>query len=261
MRGDIGTLGTSLASGGTIPLLGFGTWRLEGKEAYEATLFALRAGYRHVDTATAYGNEERVGAALRDSGVSREEIFLTTKCPPERAGRERETLDASLKALGAGYVDLWLVHWPPEGEARPATWEKFIEAQQAGKARHIGVSNYSTGQIDELVEATGKAPDVNQIPWSPFLYDSKVAEEHSQRGVVLEGYSPLRRSRLSDPTLVEVAGAHGKKPAQVVLRWHIDHRFVAIPKSAQQERINENFDIGDFELSAEELRRLDALGG
>lgn len=261
MQRDIGALGTPLAGGGSIPLLGFGTWQLEGQEAYEATLTALRTGYRHIDTATGYGNEERVGAALRDSGVSREEVFVTTKCPPERVGRELETLEESLRALGVGYVDLWLVHWPPNGEARPATWEKFIEAQDAGKVRHIGVSNYSPDQVDELVKATGKAPVVNQIPWSPFVYDGKLAEEHSARDVVLEGYSPLKRSRLADPALVEVARAHGKTPAQAVLRWHIDHHFVVIPKSARPERIEENFDIADFELSAEELRRLDELAG
>lgn len=171
MNNEASALTAPLPGGGHIPLLGFGTWQLEGTEAYEGTRAALEVGYRHIDTATGYSNEARVGAALRDSGIERGEVFVTTKCPPERAGHELRTLDESLRALDVDFVDLWLVHWPPKGQARPATWRAFIEARDAGKARAIGVSNYSVAQIDELIEATGQAPSVNQIPWSPFLYD------------------------------------------------------------------------------------------
>jgi diketogulonate reductase-like aldo/keto reductase len=232
---------------------------LEGDDAYNGTRTALATGYRHIDTATGYSNEDLVGAALRDSGTDRSEVFITTKCPPERAGQEIRTLDESLKALGVDNVDLWLVHWPPNGQARPATWRQFIAARDSGKARAIGVSNYSIAQIDELIEATGQSPEVNQIPWSPFLYDPATVAAHHQRGVVLEGYSPLRQSDLGHAVLVELSQAYGRTPAQVVLRWHLQHGFVVIPKSARPERIQENFDLGGFELSDQDVARLDAL--
>jgi 2,5-diketo-D-gluconate reductase A len=248
-----------LSGGVSIPLIGFGTWQLEGAGAYNAVRAALEVGYRHVDTATGYANEDRVGAAIRDSGLGREEVFITTKCPPEHAGRERQTLEESLRALGVDFVDLWLVHWPPQGEARPQTWKVFVEALERGQARAIGVSNYSIAQIDELIEATGRGPALNQIPWSPFCYDEEQAARLAARGVVLEGYSPLKRSQLGHPVLAGIAAAHGKTPAQVVLRWHIERRFVVIPRSARRERIEENFDLFDFKLNDAELRQLDAL--
>lgn len=249
-----------LAGGVQIPLIGFGTWQLEGTVAYNGVRAALDIGYRHIDTATGYGNEERVGAAVRDSGIGRDKVFITTKCPPGNAGRERQTLDESLRALGTDFVDLWLVHWPPNGEARPEAWKAFIEAQERGKTRAIGVSNYSIAQIDELTEATGRTPALNQIPWNPFRYDQRVATELENRHVVLEGYSPLKNSDLSHPVLAGIAAAHGKTAAQVVLRWHVEHGFVVIPRSKRRERIAENFAIFDFELSPEELRQLDGLG-
>lgn len=259
MGDNLGTRALPLRGGGSIPIVGFGTWQLEGDDAYRSTLDALEVGYRHIDTATGYGNEAQVGAALRDSGVARSDVFVTTKCPPENAGREAETIDRSLELLGLEYVDLWLVHWPPNGEAAPATWEQFVLARDAGKARFIGVSNYSIDQIDELVDATGETPAVNQIRWSPNLYDPDVASELAERDVVLEGYSPLRRSNLEDPVIAELARAHAKTPAQVVLRWHVDKGFVVIPKSSHRERVEQNFDLDDFELSAEEVERLDSL--
>jgi 2,5-diketo-D-gluconate reductase A len=249
-----------LSDGVSIPLIGFGTWQLDGDDAYKGVRAALEIGYRHIDTATAYRNEDKVGAAIRDSGVGRENVFITTKCPPGNAGREAETLDASLKDLGVDFVDLWLVHWPPNGEARPDTWKAFIEALEQGKTRAIGVSNYSIAQIDELVAATGRAPALNQIPWNPFAFDEREVAELRSRHVVLEGYSPLKRSDLGNPVLADIAAAHGKTAAQVILRWHVEHGFVVIPRSQNRERIEENFDIFDFELSPEELRRVDALG-
>jgi 2,5-diketo-D-gluconate reductase A len=252
--------GVLLSEGVSIPLIGFGTWQLDGDDAYNGVRAALDIGYRHIDTATAYGNEDRVGAAVRDSGLGRQDVFITTKCPPGNAGREAQTLDASLSALGIDFIDLWLIHWPPHGESRPDMWKAFIEALEQGKTRAIGVSNYSIAQIDELVTATGHAPALNQIPWNPFVFDEREVSELRDRHVVLEGYSPLKRSDLGNPVLAEIAAAHGKTAAQVILRWHVEHGFVVIPRSRRRERIEENFAVFDFELDPEELGRLDALG-
>jgi 2,5-diketo-D-gluconate reductase A len=250
-----------LASGGSIPLVGFGTWQLDGDDAYDGVRVALELGCRHIDTATMYANEDRVGAAVQDSGLDRQDVFITTKCPPGNVGREAQTLDASLKALGTDFVDLWLVHWPPNGEAGPGTWKAFIDALDAGKTRAIGVSNYSIAQIDELVSATGHSPAVNQIPWSPFMYDEREVAQLASRHVVLEGYSPLKRSQLDHPVLTAVAEAHGKTTAQVILRWHVQRGFVVIPRSRRRQRIAENFAVFDFELTSGEMSQVDGLGG
>ncbi len=260
MTARTGQEGVELFDGVSIPLIGFGTWQLDGDDAYNGVRAALDIGYRHIDTATMYGNEDRIGAAVRDSGLGREDVFITTKLPPGRVGREAQTIDASLRALGVDFVDLWLVHWPPNGEARPDTWKAFIQALEQGKTRAIGVSNYSIAQIDELVAATGRAPALNQIPWNPFVFNEREVAELQNRQVVLEGYSPLKRSNLGNRVLQEIAAAHGKTAAQVILRWHVEHGFVVIPRSRRRERIEENFAIFDFELTPEELRRLDALG-
>ena len=245
----------TLRGGVTMPLLGLGTWQLTGRKAYDATRAALSAGYRHIDTATMYGNEAEIGRAIRDSGIAREDIFVTTKVQADRAGRERETIQASLRALGLDYVDLWLIHWPPRRNL-PAMWRELVAARDAGLARTVGVSNFSPSQIDELDET----PVLNQIPWSPFDYDAALVAELHKRDVVLEGYSPFKRSDLRNKVLAEIAGSHGVTPAQVILRWHIDHGFVAIPKSASPERIASNVDIFGFALSADELERIDSLG-
>ncbi|BCB77300.1 aldo/keto reductase [Phytohabitans flavus] len=249
----------SVGAGLDMPLLGFGTWQLPGTQAYEPVRVALETGYRHIDTATMYRNESEIGRALRESGVPRDEVFLTTKLPAEQAGRERATIEASLKALGVDQVDMWLVHWPPHGTARPQTWRELITAREDGLTRAIGVSNYSVAQIDELTKATGVTPVVNQIPYSPALHDPQLLAEHRERGVVLEGYSPFRRSDLREAVFAEVGAAHGVMPTQVILRWHIQHEIVVIPKSATPERVRENFDVLGFELTGEEMARIDAL--
>lgn len=243
-----------------MPLVGFGTWQLMGRRGYQAVRHALQVGYRHIDTATMYGNEAEVGRALRDSGVPREEVFITTKMPPERAGRVRQTLDDSLRGLGTEYVDLWLIHWPPRGRAAPDAWREFLKVRDEGLTRAVGVSNYATRQIDELVEATGAAPEVNQIRWSPSLYDAAVLAENRRRGVVVEGYSPFKASNLRHPTLTRIADRHGVNPTQVVLRWHIEHQVPVIPKSATPARIESNFDVFGFSLTPEEVAEIDALG-
>jgi diketogulonate reductase-like aldo/keto reductase len=244
-----------------MPLLGLGTWQANGREAAEAVRRALEVGYRHLDTATMYANEEEVGRAVAESGVPREAVFVTTKLPPGRAGRERETIEESLAALGFGYVDLWLVHWPPGGRARPDVWERMLELQAEGLARDVGVSNYSLRQIDELERATGRLPAVNQVEWGPALFDARVLEAHRRLGVELEGYSPLKTTDLRDRRLVRIAEAHGVTPAQVVLRWHVEHRIVAIPKSTHAERIAENADVFGFRLTPAEVEELDGLSG
>ena len=259
--GDGGQPTISLPGGGVLPLVGLGTWEMTGARCYRAVRYALDVGYRHIDTATMYRNEGDVGRAVRDSGLGREEVFVTTKLPPGDAGRERRTLERSLRALGMDYVDLWLVHWPPPAAAGPRVWKRLLELRDEGMARAVGVSNYSTTQLDELVRAGGEAPQVNQIRWGPALYDPDELEDHRRRGVVLEGYSPFKTTDLHHPVLAEVAGRHGVTPAQVVVRWHVDHGVVVIPKSATPERIAVNFDVFGFSLGDADLARIDALSG
>jgi 2,5-diketo-D-gluconate reductase A len=230
-------------AGGSMPLLGFGTWQIEDSEATGATEFALEAGYRHIDTATGYENEAGIGRALASATVPRDELFLTTKLPPDHGGRERQTLEASLSKLGVDRVDLWLVHWPPNGKASPEVWEQVVQAQNDGLATSIGVSNYSLSQIDELISATGVAPAVNQIKWGP----------------VLEGYSPFKVSNLDDPTLTSIAEAHDATTAQVIVAWHLAHGFVVIPKSVKRERIVANAAGALVELDDAEVASIDGL--
>lgn len=255
------TIPTVTLPGGEMPLLGLGTWQSEGSEAERAVIAALELGYTHVDTATGYGNEAEVGRALAAVDVDRDAVFVTTKLPPDHAGRERQTLMESLAKLGTDHLDLWLVHWPPNKQAAPETWAAFIAARDEGLVRSIGVSNYSIAQIDELIAATGEAPAVNQIPWSPGDYDADLVAAHAERGVVIEGYSPFKRTDLDDPVLTAIAEAHGVSTRQVVLRWHLDHGVVVIPKSTHPDRIRQNLDVLTFSLDADELARIDGLGG
>ncbi len=248
-----------LPSGAAMPMLGLGTWQLRGEQGYATVRHALDTGYRHIDTAKVYRNEAEVGRAVKDSGVPREQVFITTKLPPDDAGRERQTIAASLDALGSDYVDLWLVHWPPGDQAGEDTWEQLLAIRQEGLARDVGVSNYSPAQIDRLLDTTGTAPAVNQIKWSPALFDARRLAHSRERGVVLEGYSPFKAGRLDDPALAEIAAAHDVTAAQVVLRWHLEHEVVCIPKSARPERIESNFDVFGFSLSQDEVARIDAL--
>ena len=249
-----------IAPGVRMPLLGIGTWQAQGGAVEAAVRTALELGYRLVDTAQMYGNERQVGRAVAASGLPRDDVFVTTKLWPNRAGHERETLEESLAALGLDRVDLWLIHWPPAGRARPDVWERFLEARADGLTRAVGVSNYSVPMLDELERATGQLPSVNQIEWSPALYDEATLLAHRERGVQLEGYSPLKTTSLSDRRLVRIAGAHGVTPAQVVIRWHLEHDIIVIPKSTNPDRIAQNFDVFGFELADDEVAELDALG-
>src|SRR4051794_21978527 len=207
----------TLPQGARMPLLGFGTWQIKGDDALRATSAALEAGYRHLDTATVYGNEAEVGRALAESGIARDDVFVTTKCPPNRAGSELDTLRQSLEALGTEHVDLWLIHWPGDGEVNLDLWRAFVEAREAGLARAIGVSNFGVDLVDRLASATGVTPAVNQIEWSPLLFDRQVLEDHRSRGIALEGYSALRGGTLGHPVITEIAETLGRTPAQVII--------------------------------------------
>jgi 2,5-diketo-D-gluconate reductase A len=248
-----------LPSGASIPLLGLGTWELDGAVATEAVSAALDLGYRHLDTATVYWNERAVGEGVRASGVPREDVFITTKCPPDSAGRELENLRESLDLLGTDHVDLWLIHWP-SGERIVDMWRAFVEAQELGLARDIGVSNFDVQLLDEVTDATGVRPAVNQVEWSPRLFDPAVLEGHRSRGVVLEGYSALRGGTLDHPVITGIAERLGRTAAQVIVRWHLQHGVVVIPRSSRTERIHENADVDGFELSADDMAALDGLG-
>lgn len=257
MTPDVPDDAAALPSGRSMPLLGFGTWRLEGDSAQACVEEALGAGYRHLDTATIYGNETEVGAGLRASGLDRDEVFVTTKCPPDRASDARGVLEESLSMLGLDAVDLWLVHWPPADPV--AMWEVFLQAQSDGLVRDVGVSNFSLEQLDQVTRATGVAPAVNQVKWSPLLFDRAVLSGHVDRGIVLEGYSGLKGGTLDHPVVTGIAARLGRAPAQVVNRWHLEHGIVTIPKSATPERIRSNADLG-FALSVDDMAALDALG-
>jgi 2,5-diketo-D-gluconate reductase A len=251
---------TTLAGGVEMPMIGFGTWQLRGRAGRQAVYAALGTGYRHIDTATMYGNEAEVGHALVDAGVDRASVFLTTKLPSSRAGHERGTLAASLRALDTDHLDLWLVHWPPSsGRQLCQVWREFLALREEGKARAIGVSNYSLAQLDRLTEATGVTPAVNQIPWSPGRHNPALLAGHRERGVAVEGYSPLKGTNLHDPVLTSIAAVYGVTPAQVVLRWHLEHGITIIPKSVHQDRIAANFDVLGFSLEPDQVARIDSL--
>ena len=249
----------TLAPDVAIPMIGFGTWQITGEAAYTATRIALDAGYRHIDTAMLYTNEAEVGRALRDSGVERSDVFVTTKLPPDRIGRVRATLETSLTSLGLDYVDLWLIHWPPNGDPSPKAWQQLLELRDLGLSRTVGVSNYDLDQLDVLIKATGEAPVVNQISWSPTCYDAAILAGNAARGVVVEGYSGLRNVDLAESVLTTIAAAHGVTPAQVVLRRHLQHDIVIIPKSVHEERIKENLSLYAFELTPAEMANIDGL--
>src|SRR3954447_25090743 len=250
----------TLTHGSQMPLLGFGTWQIKGDDAVRATTTALESGYRHLDTALVYGNEGEVGRALAESGVPRDDVFVTTKCPPDRAGSGLDTLPGSLDRLQTDHVDLWLIHWPGNGSANSDLWSELVEAREAGLAREIGVSNFDAALLDEVTEATGVTPAVNQIEWSPLLYDAATVAQHRERGIVLEGYSALRGGTLDHPAILQIAEREGRTAAQVIIRWHLQHGFVVIPKSVNPERIRSNAQVAGFTLDDDDMAALDGLG-
>jgi diketogulonate reductase-like aldo/keto reductase len=248
----------ALADGHTIPVLGLGVWQISnGPECVNAVRWALEAGYRHVDTAQAYGNEDSVGRALRESGVPREDVFVTTKFYP--GGKDPvATVEQSLKRLGTEYVDLYIIHWPQGGPTW--AWPGMERAHELGYARSIGVSNFSVAELNDVLAVADVAPLVNQVQLSPFEHRRKLVEAHGEHGIVTEAYSPLGTGRhLADEAVARVAARVGRTPAQVLLRWCVQHDLVVLPKSTHRDRIVENAQIFDFTLSDDDMAELDAL--
>ncbi|MDX1531056.1 MAG: aldo/keto reductase [Rhodothermales bacterium] len=248
--------------GDRVPALGFGTWRLDGAACRRAVRHALDLGYRHIDTAQAYENEADVGAALHASGIDRERLWLTTKVWYDnlRADAVRRTTDASLRRLRTDYVDLLLVHWPNDDVPLAETLGAFQEVREAGKARHIGVSNFPAGLLREALEiAPGLVND--QVEYHPYLSQERLLGVVRERGLFLTAYSPIARGEVTDDAILrEIAEAHGKSPIQVTIRWHLQQdRVACIPKSGTPEHIAANVDVFDFELSEAEMARIHGL--
>ncbi len=247
-----------LADGNQIPMLGLGVWQVpNGVECVNTVRWALELGYRHIDTAQAYGNEESVGQALRESGVAREDVFITTKFYPARKDPAAEA-GQSLRRLGVDQVDLYIVHWPAGGPTW--AWPGMERARELGYTRSIGVSNFSVSELNTVMAAASIAPAVNQVQFSPFEYRRALLDACQERNIVLEAYSPLGTGRhLSDERVERVARRIGRTPAQVLLRWCIEHELPVFPKSTHRERIEENAQIFDFALSDVDIAELDAL--
>jgi diketogulonate reductase-like aldo/keto reductase len=252
-----------LAGGLRMPMLGIGVYKVPpGAETERVVRAALDAGYRHIDTAALYRNEASVGAALRASGIPREEVFVTTKLQPPRApvpGRDAMSLlKASLDRLGLDHVDLYLIHWPNRWSK--AQWKGLEKARSEGLARAIGVSNYGVADLQELLDRGGAVPQVDQVSFNPFEFRRTLREFSEERGIVFEAYASLTQShRIDDPTVAKIARSHGRTPAQVLLRWAVQRDVVVIPKSLQEERIRSNAQIFDFELPVIDMAALDAL--
>ena len=248
-----------LNDGNEMPLLGLGVWQVsEGDETYNSVRWALELGYRHIDTAQAYGNEESVGRALADSGVPRDEVFITTKFYPRaRSGDPAAEAEKSCRRLGVDQVDLYIIHWPEGGPTW--AWPGMQEAAERGLAKSIGISNFDVGEMDALLAEAEIRPAVNQVQFGPFKFRRRLLEACEEREIVLESYSPLNSSDLDDQRIQEIAERHGRTPAQVLLRWVVQRDIVVIPKSVRRERIEENGQLFDFELSDEEMEALDSL--
>src|SRR5437588_731532 len=247
-----------LADGNRIPLLGFGVWQVpDGPECEQAVSWALEVGYRHIDTAQAYGNESCVGRALKASGVPREEVFLTTKFFPRHTDPAAEAA-RSVERLGVEQVDLYIIHWPEGGPTW--AWPGMEQAREHGHARSIGVSNFSLSELDELLGVAEEEPVVNQVQFSPFEYRRRLLEGCQQRGLAIEAYSPLGTGRhLRAREVAGIAQATGRTPAQVLLQWCLQRDAIVLPKSVHRERIEENSQVFDFSLSEEDMHVLDGF--
>ncbi len=250
----------ALSDGTEIPQLGFGVFQIDAEETAAAVTRALEVGYRHVDTAKIYGNEAEVGEAVR---AWSDHVYVTTKCWNSDQGHDeaKAAFDASLERLGLDHVDLYLIHWPvPSYDRYVETWKAFVELQQSDRLVSIGVSNFQPDHLDRIIEATGVTPVINQIELHPYLQQPELRAVHAERDIVTEAWSPLAQGAvLDDPVLKEIAAAHGKTTGQVVLRWHVQLGNVVFPKSATPERIAENFEIWDFELSDDDMDAIESL--
>lgn len=255
-----------LNDGHRIPQIGLGTWPLDDKQVAAAVVEAVEAGYRHIDTAVRYGNETGVGNGVRSSGLDRSELFITTKLDGEFQGQDRAVagLDGSLKRLGLDYVDLLLIHWPlPRRDEFISTWKTFERLQADGKVRSIGVSNFKPAHLERLITACDVVPAVNQIQVSPAITRIVDIAYNRQQGIVTESYSPLGAGSdlLNAPVLGRIAQKHGKTAGQIVLRWHIEQGLVAVPKSANPQRMKENLGIFGFALDKDDMTAIATLDG
>lgn len=252
-----------LNDGHQIPQLGFGVFQVPPEDTAEVVANALRTGYRSIDTAAAYGNEAGVGEAVSSAELDREQVFITTKLWNDAHARDRATqaFEQSMDELGLDYLDLYLIHWPAPSDGRYVeAWETLCQLREGGRVRSIGVSNFTVEHLERIIDATDVVPAVNQIELHPHFQQHELREFHHARGIVTEAWSPLGQGRvLGDPAIEEIAAAHDRTPAQIVLRWHIQLGNVVIPKSVTPDRIEENFQLFDFELSEEQMRAFEAL--
>lgn len=253
-----------LNDGNAIPQLGLGTWPMDDAEAERVVAQAIDIGYRHIDTGLKYDNERGVGLGVKASGVPRDQIFITTKLDGEHQGDDRavDGLDGCLERLGTDYVDLLLIHWPlPARDQYVSTWKTFERLQAEGKVRSIGVSNFKPAHLDRLVAETTVVPAVNQIQLYPGVPRHEQRAYGAARGIVTVSYSPLGRggAPLKAPAVLKIAGTHGKTPAQVILRWHIELGLVSVPKTTKPQRLRENLSVFDFSLTPAEVASISAL--
>lgn len=252
-----------LNDGNAMPQLGYGVWRVSNEEANTAIGEAIKAGYRSIDTAAIYGNEEGVGLAIKAAPVSRDELFITTKVWNDRHGYDNtlRAFDESLARLQLDNVDLYLIHWPVAGsEAYLDTWRALIKLKQDGRVKSIGVSNFMVQHLQRLIDDSGVTPSVNQIELHPRLQQKELRAFHAKNGIVTESWSPLGQGTLiENDDIAALARKHGKTPAQIILRWHIENGLIAIPKSVTPSRIRENADIFGFKLDAEDMRVIEGL--
>jgi 2,5-diketo-D-gluconate reductase A len=253
-----------LVHGASIPLIGLGTWPMSNGEAETAVVQAVEAGYRLVDTAYAYGNEEGVGRGLRASGLPREELFVTTKLNGEWHGYDgvQEAFAASAERLGVDYIDLYLIHWPlPRQDRYVDAVKGLAKLLEDGRIRALGVSNFKPAHLDRVLAETGVVPDVNQIQLNPGLTRDAARAYHAEHGIATQSWGPIGQGGelLKDPVIVKIAERYGRTPAQVVLRWHIELGLIAVPKSASPERMKANIDIFDFALTPDEVAAMSAL--
>lgn len=254
----------TLNDGNSIPQVGLGVWQTPPEDTERAVRTALETGYRLIDTAAAYGNEVEVGRAVANSGLPREDVYVTTKLRNDDQGYERtlKAFDASMERLGTDYLDLYLIHWPmPSKSTFVDTFKAFAHLRDQGHIRSIGVSNFEPEHLRILVDTSGIVPAVNQVELHPLLQQEEVRAANAQLGIATEAWSPLGRgSLLANPVVNAVGEAHGKTPAQTLIRWHIQLRNIVIPKSVTPERIVSNFDVFDFELSEQDMASICSLG-